>query len=500
MAELEPRRRARHRPDHVLLGEPGERAVQRRERGEQVAVEVAAEHGGHVDHIPEPGELLEALGEQTLQGGRDVGALDARLEHLLDEQWHATGGREVGFGAPGEDHRADVLGREPVELDRLVGPPRRLELGPVRGHTQDRDAEQAAGDPAEQLDRRRIGPMQVLHHEQLRVGHDQRLELAQDRGAGVERREVGALDHVVDLQDGIERRAAVMRRALPDLRRADVIGQRADQPALPDARLARDVDDRAVSAGGLRPRRLEPRELRVAAHHRLHRTAVQPAAGEPQHPVHADRLRDAPELLLPLGGQLEMALDQRARGVTDQDRARRGDRFQALGDMRRRADDAALQQRVARACLARDHDAAVQADAHLDAHVQPRDLLDDRQPGVHGAVRVVLVRPRVAEVRQQPVAGPLRDPAVVALDRPGARVLVRRQDLAEVLGPERLSQRRRPDHVAEHDRQVATLCAVVGTGGRERTAAAAAEAHARRALQSAVRARQSRHTGIVTHR
>ena len=45
-----------------------------------------------------------------------------------------------------------------------------------------------------------------------------------------------------------------------------------------------------------------------------------------------------------------------------------------------------------------------------------RARLDDRQPGVHRSPRVVLVHLRVAEVRHQPVAGPLRDPAVVAFD------------------------------------------------------------------------------------
>ena len=62
--------------------------------------------------------------------------------------------------------------------------------------------------------------------------------------------------------------------------------------------------------------------------------------------------------------------------------------------------------------LAGHHEPAVQADPHLQRHVEPRaallDLRDDLQPGVDRALRVILVRLRVAEVREQPVARPLR--------------------------------------------------------------------------------------------
>ena len=49
--ELEPARGALDRPDHLVRGELRERAVERHQRRELLALELAAEHRGDVDHL-----------------------------------------------------------------------------------------------------------------------------------------------------------------------------------------------------------------------------------------------------------------------------------------------------------------------------------------------------------------------------------------------------------------------------------------------------------------
>ena len=97
---------------------------------------------------------------------------------------------------------------------------------------------------------------------------------------------------------------------------------------------------------------------------------------------------------------------------------------------------------AASAELLGDHDAAVQADPHLDrdvvavlqARVQLADSVEDRQARVYGALRVVLVRARVTEVDGHSVARVDRGEAAEALDCSGAGLAVVVQDLAKILG------------------------------------------------------------------
>ena len=85
------------------------------------------------------------------------------------------------------------------------------------------------------------------------------------------------------------------------------------------------------------------------------------------------------------------------------------------------------------------------------------DRAHDLQAAEHGAPRVVLVHPRVAEAHEQPVALAVLDEAAEALDDLHAGRAVLAQDLAQLLGVDPVGQRGRPDEVAEHERHLAAV-------------------------------------------
>ena len=95
--------------------------------------------------------------------------------------------------------------------------------------------------------------------------------------------------------------------------------------------------------------------------------------------------------------------------------------------------------------------------------VEPLEARHHGEAGADGTLGIVLVSRGVPEVRQEPVAEVLGDvPAEARHHRP-AHLLVGQDQLATVLGIERLGQLGGADQVAEHHRQVTPLAAV----GRE---------------------------------
>ena len=79
------------------------------------------------------------------------------------------------------------------------------------------------------------------------------------------------------------------------------------------------------------------------------------------------------------------------------------------------------------------------------------------QPGPHRPLGVVLMRPRIAEIGQHPVAHEFGDKAVIARDDAGNGVLIGADLLAQFLGVEPHRQGRRADEIAEHHRQLPPL-------------------------------------------
>ena len=130
---------------------------------------------------------------------------------------------------------------------------------------------------------------------------------------------------------------------------------------------------------------------------------------------------DALEVLRPEVLKLEQIAEQPARALGDDDRVRLGDRLQARREVRRLADDAALL-RLPRSDQVADDD---QPGRDPDPHVQRRAgrgdefrrCLDDGEPGLHGALGVMFVGLRIAEIGEHAVAHVFGDETAVALDQ-----------------------------------------------------------------------------------
>ena len=159
----------------------------------------------------------------------------------------------------------------------------------------------------------------------------------------------------------------------------------------------------------------------------LHRTRPQRRPG-PRRPG------DALEVLCPEVLELEEIAEKPPRAVGDDDHVRLGDALQARREVRRLADDAALL-RFARADeVADDDQPGRDADAHLQAErgggLQLRHRLDQRKPGQHRALGVVLVGLGIAEISQHAVAHVFGDEAAGLANRLGAASMIGADDLS----------------------------------------------------------------------
>ena len=399
--------------------------------------------------------------------------------------------------------------------------PGRLKLGTEGGRQQDRQTVDPREHEVEELARSRIDPMQILKDHQHRLRSGQPFELPQQRRKGallfalwaqLEWRETIAAGHrqqldeqghvadlgcrseqrrqfiqfclrpVVALETGgtfelndhrIERAVLVMRRA--EIAQAgmrlgsDVLGKRRGEPRLADARLAGNQHHASLAALRLLPAAqqqldflLAPDERRLAraqgleaAQHRRSR----------QDPPGALRLGEAGKRLRAEICELEQPADLPARRFADDQRIGCGQRLQPGGEVRRLADDAALLCRALADQIADHGEAGGDAEPHpqILSCRQSADRLDHRQASAHRALRVVLMRLRIAEIDQHPVAHVLGDKAVEAADRIGHGAVVVPDQLAQILRVKTRRQRRRADEVAEHHRQLPAF----SFGGRQ---------------------------------
>ena len=175
----------------------------RREAHDRLPAEDAADHGRPLDDRALPRrEPVEPSRQQRLDRRRDHGSpeLDVRLpaivplreqpvvdqhpQHLLDEERIALGrGDDLRTEIPGDvlaeqvgDEQLALLRAERLEHDRArVGQrsrPRRHrlgELGPSRTQDQDRRAAAESGEVLDQVQERRLGPVDVVEHDDDRV-------------------------------------------------------------------------------------------------------------------------------------------------------------------------------------------------------------------------------------------------------------------------------------------------------------------------------------------
>ena len=196
-------------------------------------------------------------------------------------------------------------------------------------------------------------------------------------------------------------------------------------------------------------------ELRQAASGRT----LQPRAQwpEPGHLVHIDRLGDAFDLGRAQRLEREVALDQFARLLADGDRSGRRERLHPRGEIGRVPDRRVFGMAAAGRDRAHHHFAGVHADARLDRQIaglaQSRriaaQLFLHPKRSVQRALRMILVRDRRAEQREDSVASRLHDVAVVAADRVDHQLECGIDNRARLFGIEVLLEFRRAFDVRE---------------------------------------------------
>ena len=522
-----------------LIEPRGERVLQRRrkleprERASRLAVAAVS---GIEDHL---GEFLDV--ERNA-----VGLVQNPLDHR---------GRKLLAGDAAHD-RARLAIVEALQRDRkdiVMMHPGRIERRPDADEHQHWNS----GDPFDedflQLDRGRVAPVRVFDDQEQRVlaraachPPEQRLEdlllalqgSSRLRGALVGERhqrrdprqvllvlwssdgehplqggellldrilsaEIRARDTVDHRIEG--RRSVIGRTEILDRHRflAHAVAHMADQARLADAGLADDRDDAAVS-----PSRDLP-----DIHDRL---PLAPTANERALPGMTQRLEairhrlgagDAPRPHRP-GKSLQLAraeisdLEEVARErpghLRDDDRVRLGHLLQPRCEDHGFADD----RRLVEDAFVDRHQAGRDTNAHAQRHAACRyrfaDSLDNAKCGADRPLRFGVMRARIAEEDQRPVAAQLRHMALERADDVVAAAHEGADDLVVLLRVERVRHPGRIDDVAEHRGKLSALAvkrglgAVFAGGTREGPAAPAAEVRAGHVLGLATRA-EDRH-------
>ena len=246
--------------------------------------------------------------------------------------------------------------------------------------------------------------------------------------------------------EGMERARLMVRRAeiaQPRVRLARrLLQHRLRQTRFADAGFADQHHHPALAGLGLLPAALQQRQFLVAADERGQVSPVQrleAALGGAlaHHPRGRHRRAQALELDGAQIRVLEQTAGQPPRARRDHHRARLGQGLQPRREVRRLADHRLFLRGALADQIADDHQPGGDADPHLQwrrrGGVEPGHRLDQRQPGPHRALGIVLVGPRIAEIGEHAVAHILRDKPAGAFDNRGATSVVDADHRAQVL-------------------------------------------------------------------
>src|SRR6185312_8756666 len=293
------------------------------------------------------------------------------------------------------------------------------------------------------------------------------LELAQPLVGRVVVSELGGalqlLEDRIERAVGMEGRAVVVERR--QVGRGKLRRHRVGKPRLADTGLA-DQQHHLVLAGlRLLPAVEQQRDLDVAADQRARRARAQRleaavAAALADDAPGVRRRSEAFELMAAEARALEELADELPRALSDHDGARLSQRLQPGGEVGRLADHPLLALGALAEQVADDDEAGGDADAHLHGATAQREAperVDHREAGAYGALGIVLLRPRIAEQGKHAVAHVFGDHSAMMLDDRGAAAVIGADDLAHVLGIEQRRQRGRADQVAEHQRELPPL-------------------------------------------
>jgi hypothetical protein len=231
---------------------------------------------------------------------------------------------------------------------------------------------------------------------------------------------------------------------------------------LADTRFAGDQHDLAFAGRGARPAAQQQIDLLVAADQPGQRRSAQclePARDDTrtQRLPRRHRRGDALDLYSAEIAVFEEIADQPACARGDDDRVRLGQGLQTSGKVRRFADHRLFLRRAFADQIADDHQPGGDPDARLEFDgfdIKATDSVDGSQRRPDRALRIILMRSRVAKIDQDAVAHILGDKAIEPGDHLGDGAVIRGNDLAQILGIEPRRQLRRADQVAEHHREL----------------------------------------------
>ncbi len=439
--------RRRRGPDELLAHEPEQvprnPRVVRRERLHRAPVEdLSLDRTALESRALRARKLVEPCCEQRLDRRRndDVpGAARRHRQHLLDEERIAAGGVadpvtqlpvERDAGEQPVDERVGLgLGqrleehRRRVELPARPAGPAFEQFRPGEAEQQDRRVSRPVRNMLDEIEERRLAPVQVVEDDDQRPLAGRLLEQFPHGDADLVRGRVAVTEQRGERPVGRPPVAEQLRDHLDDgpVRDAVAVGEAAAthdgrvesrdellrEPRLPDPGDAQHGEERTRPLGpDALPGVVQHAPFALASDKRHVAPARnRVAVGHRQEPVRGQRLR----LPLRLDGRhrlhLDRVADQRERADADQHLARRSRLFEPCGDVDRIAGD----ERVA---APRDDLAGVDADAH-------RDLcgVTDLRSGTSRTQRVVLAHGRDAEDGHHGVADEFLERPAVTFDR-----------------------------------------------------------------------------------
>ena len=272
-------------------------------------------------------------------------------------------------------------------------------------------------------------------------------------------------------------RGTVQRQARCPLRH-HALGQHPHQTRFANPRLAAEQHHLAPAVAGLRPALPQQRHLCLPAHQR-----GEPAGGGhiqatlrrtfPHHLDNPYRRVNALERLHPPVLADKVPLHQAGGGVTEHHRVGRGQALETRGQVRGVAQGQVFVPSTA-AHLPHHDEPGVDPDPHREPDSlvldEPRIERPHRrqqlQAGAHGALGIVLMRLRIAEVDEQPIPQILGDMALVALDDRRRGLLVGAHHRAEVFRVELPGEARGVGQVTEQHRELAAFGGTRRRGGR----------------------------------
>ena len=198
---------------------------------------------------------------------------------------------------------------------------------------------------------------------------------------------------------------------------------------------------------------------------RLRCAGAAAAAARPDEPEQRHRLRHALERVRAALFRDEQAGDLALHPRRDQDRARLGQRLHPRRDVGDVAVNLARRIHHRRTGFEADAGGKFRLAGAGILAVQLGKRALDRQRRPRRAFGVVLLRDRIAEQRQEPVAELLRDMAAHLRHRRRSGVEIGADQVAPFLGIELRGNAGRADQIAEHHREIAALAGGFGRGG-----------------------------------